>query len=424
MRSGAQQGAELAALCEPGAFFGTTFPHLLFQTYPPPSTLPAPQADPQDASKREQTTPLSSLSKVYVPRIYGFKVSERARSGPRMQWMRMRVRRGPFPLRYRLVLCAAVLIRSSASPVHSHGPRARSTGTRTLSMSTRQAGPAGQAARARCSTTRTSTRRTRPSRKRRRKRRTAPPAHRKEVPPRATRWSRASPRRWATRGSRARAPRPHLARRPPQRRRRRRACTRSAPTARSGPSRARRPRAPRRPTRRLLPLLPTRPPRRPRSRPRTTRPPPRPLPPPPLPPPPGLSRPKQPRPRSPRRSSDTSPRRRPQAPRRSRSQARRSPLRLAVARRGASARGNATLAAPRSRGDRRSGSGGRCERWRYIRTRAWRRRFAVLCVFGSSLLFWCPTRVFLPLLVLSSSTCTQGCGIRLFPQQPDPGRQG
>ncbi|GJN92831.1 hypothetical protein Rhopal_005869-T1 [Rhodotorula paludigena] len=75
-----------------GAFFGTTFPHLLFQTYPPPSTLPAPQADPQDASKREQTTPLSSLSKVYVPRIYGFKVSERARSGPRMQWMRMRPR--------------------------------------------------------------------------------------------------------------------------------------------------------------------------------------------------------------------------------------------------------------------------------------------------------------------------------------------
>jgi casein kinase II subunit beta len=28
--------------------------------------------------------------KVYVPRIYGFKVSERAKSGPRMQWMRIR----------------------------------------------------------------------------------------------------------------------------------------------------------------------------------------------------------------------------------------------------------------------------------------------------------------------------------------------
>ncbi|GAA5916929.1 hypothetical protein JCM5296_003950 [Sporobolomyces johnsonii] len=75
-----------------GAFFGTTFPHLLFQTFPPTSTLPSPQPDPQDPKKREHTTPLTSLSKVYVPRIYGFKVSERARSGPRMQWMRMRPR--------------------------------------------------------------------------------------------------------------------------------------------------------------------------------------------------------------------------------------------------------------------------------------------------------------------------------------------
>ncbi|GAA5975008.1 hypothetical protein JCM21900_002201 [Sporobolomyces salmonicolor] len=75
-----------------GAFFGTTFPHLLFQTFPPTSTLPSPQLDPQDPKKREHTTPLTSLSKVYVPRIYGFKVSERARSGPRMQWMRMRPR--------------------------------------------------------------------------------------------------------------------------------------------------------------------------------------------------------------------------------------------------------------------------------------------------------------------------------------------
>lgn len=28
--------------------------------------------------------------KVYTPRIYGFQVSERARSGPRMRWLRMR----------------------------------------------------------------------------------------------------------------------------------------------------------------------------------------------------------------------------------------------------------------------------------------------------------------------------------------------
>ncbi|GAA6050581.1 hypothetical protein JCM3770_001472 [Rhodotorula araucariae] len=75
-----------------GAFFGTTFPHLLFQSYPPPSTLPAPQPAAADTAAREATTPLTSLAKVYVPRIYGFKVSERARSGPRMQWMRMRPR--------------------------------------------------------------------------------------------------------------------------------------------------------------------------------------------------------------------------------------------------------------------------------------------------------------------------------------------
>ncbi|TNY18119.1 casein kinase II regulatory subunit-domain-containing protein [Rhodotorula diobovata] len=75
-----------------GAFFGTTFPHLLFQTYPPPTTLPAPAPASADPATREATTPLTSLSKVYVPRIYGFKVSERARSGPRMQWMRMRPR--------------------------------------------------------------------------------------------------------------------------------------------------------------------------------------------------------------------------------------------------------------------------------------------------------------------------------------------
>jgi len=80
--------------CRVGAFFGTTFPHLLFQTFPPPSSLPTPSPDPhtiENGGERQHTTPITSLNKVYVPRIYGFKVSERARSGPRMQWMRMRV---------------------------------------------------------------------------------------------------------------------------------------------------------------------------------------------------------------------------------------------------------------------------------------------------------------------------------------------
>ncbi|SGY19313.1 BQ5605_C014g07614 [Microbotryum silenes-dioicae] len=78
------------------AFFGTTFPHLLFQTYPSPLNFPppAPAPNPTDSdpnpTRRELTTPTTSLAKVYVPKIYGFKVSERARSGPRMQWLRMR----------------------------------------------------------------------------------------------------------------------------------------------------------------------------------------------------------------------------------------------------------------------------------------------------------------------------------------------
>ncbi|KAL8287357.1 hypothetical protein RQP46_003809 [Phenoliferia psychrophenolica] len=80
-----------------GAFFGTTFPHLLFQTYPNalpfnPATTPAPTTPTSAADAREPTSAQTSLAKVYIPRIYGFKVSERARSGPRMQWLRMRPR--------------------------------------------------------------------------------------------------------------------------------------------------------------------------------------------------------------------------------------------------------------------------------------------------------------------------------------------
>ncbi|KAK4050184.1 casein kinase 2 regulatory subunit [Microbotryomycetes sp. JL221] len=74
-----------------GAFFGTTFPHLLFQTYPTAVSLPTPAPAPS-SGPRESTNPSTSLAKVYVPKIYGFKVSEKARSGPRMQWLRMRPR--------------------------------------------------------------------------------------------------------------------------------------------------------------------------------------------------------------------------------------------------------------------------------------------------------------------------------------------
>ncbi|KAI9253544.1 casein kinase II, regulatory subunit [Sporodiniella umbellata] len=53
-----------------GAHFGTTFPHLLLETYPELM----PKVKPY----------------VYQPRIFGFRVHESAKSGPQMQWLRMR----------------------------------------------------------------------------------------------------------------------------------------------------------------------------------------------------------------------------------------------------------------------------------------------------------------------------------------------
>ncbi|WAQ87345.1 hypothetical protein PtA15_8A249 [Puccinia triticina] len=90
--------------CIDGAYFGTSFPHLLFQTFRespsilvpwPPASLssPEPPCDLQSKSgfmTDSVTTYNSAQSKIYGPRIYGFRVSERARSGPRMQWLRIR----------------------------------------------------------------------------------------------------------------------------------------------------------------------------------------------------------------------------------------------------------------------------------------------------------------------------------------------
>lgn len=99
-----------------GAFFGTTFPHLLLQCYrdlapsilaPRSSTIHTMEA-PEQESKEETIQPTVHRAKkpsallparlgrkepqaeIYIPRIYGFRVSEFAPSGPRMQWMRMR----------------------------------------------------------------------------------------------------------------------------------------------------------------------------------------------------------------------------------------------------------------------------------------------------------------------------------------------
>ncbi|PSN73183.1 hypothetical protein BS50DRAFT_482476 [Corynespora cassiicola Philippines] len=105
-----------------GAFFGTTFPSLFFMTFTDidiggarvnsvgaADALLAIQAANQEAKSRNNannTTPANVTSingvaphnlapglgpgNIYEPRIYGFRVSERARSGPRMKWLRMR----------------------------------------------------------------------------------------------------------------------------------------------------------------------------------------------------------------------------------------------------------------------------------------------------------------------------------------------
>jgi casein kinase II subunit beta len=100
----------------PGAFFGTTFAPLFFESYPellstpfyaPPASSstanPSPAlsatSSPPPVGGETITNPnpnggqKASLGKTYIPRIYGFKVSERSRSGPRMKWLRERPER-------------------------------------------------------------------------------------------------------------------------------------------------------------------------------------------------------------------------------------------------------------------------------------------------------------------------------------------
>ena len=83
-----------------GAFFGTTFAHLFFHTYREYAPVPfipkrGPASPPSSQTHLVQNpNPYGGQKRpehrFYVPRIYGFKVSERSRSGPRMAWLRMR----------------------------------------------------------------------------------------------------------------------------------------------------------------------------------------------------------------------------------------------------------------------------------------------------------------------------------------------
>ncbi|KAF2637967.1 hypothetical protein P280DRAFT_471624 [Massarina eburnea CBS 473.64] len=66
-----------------GAFFGTTFPSLFFMTFTD-LELAVNGVAPHNLA------PGLGPGNIYEPRIYGFRVSERAKSGPRMKWLRMK----------------------------------------------------------------------------------------------------------------------------------------------------------------------------------------------------------------------------------------------------------------------------------------------------------------------------------------------
>lgn len=66
-----------------GAFFGTTFPSLFFMTFTD-LDLGVNGVAPHNMA------PGLGPGNIYEPRIYGFRVNERAKSGPRMKWLRMK----------------------------------------------------------------------------------------------------------------------------------------------------------------------------------------------------------------------------------------------------------------------------------------------------------------------------------------------
>jgi casein kinase II subunit beta len=97
-----------------GAFFGTTFGCLFFMTFPELDVGASVTASPSAGTDKRSTSGANAAGtapnqpdiingmtpsnlapglgdgKIYEPRIYGFRVSERARSGPRMKWLRSR----------------------------------------------------------------------------------------------------------------------------------------------------------------------------------------------------------------------------------------------------------------------------------------------------------------------------------------------
>jgi len=89
-----------------GAFFGRTFGALFLMTFPDYDVSKKGSealggAARAAASSEEEKPMINGMlahnlapglgrGRIYEPRIYGFRVSERAKSGPRMQWLRSR----------------------------------------------------------------------------------------------------------------------------------------------------------------------------------------------------------------------------------------------------------------------------------------------------------------------------------------------